>query len=165
MLKPPASRLQFVVVRDIDADVARVFDVLTSEAGMQAWIPMCRSVDWRHAAGAKTPGVGSVRHIVLAGGGVAAERIVAWERGRELHYRFDRTTLPIQQLTRDYVGVTRVDPIGAGRTRLSWSIHFDSPGVLAAASPIVRMSLRPLIASMASRLARTAPSWKRRARS
>lgn len=154
MLPKPASRLQFVIVRDIDADAARVFEVLISEAGMKAWIPMCRTAVWRHPAGAKALGPGSVRHIVLDGGIVADERILAWEPGRELHYRFDQTTLPIAGLTRNYVGVTRVEPLAAGRSRLNWAIHFDTPGALALLAPALRFSLRLLIDAMAGKLAR-----------
>jgi uncharacterized protein YndB with AHSA1/START domain len=154
MLQIPSSKLQFVVVRDIEANVERVFDVVTSEAGMKAWIPLCRSAQWRYPMGVSAPGVGSVRFIRLVAGIYAAERIVAWEAGRELHYTFDATTLPFDKLTRGYVGVMRVDPVGANRTRLTWSVYFDTPGRLNLLAPMVRASLRAFIGLMASKLKR-----------
>ena len=123
---------------------------------MKAWIPLCRSAEWRHPAGKTSPGKGSVRYIVLHGGILAAERMLAWEQDRELHYSFDQTTLPIAALTRNYVGVTRLEPISAGRTRLIWNIHFDGPGLLALSLPAVRASLYPLIVRMATQVKRVA---------
>ena len=154
MLKPPTSQQAFVIVRDIDAPVSRVFEQLTSEAGMKAWVPLCRSAQWQHPKGARGPGVDSVRDIRLHGGIIAAERMVAWDPGRELHYSFDATTLPVAALTRGYVGVTRIEARGAGTSRLHWAIHFDSPGPLALLRPLVIASLQPLVATMAGRLKR-----------
>lgn len=156
MLPTPASTLQFRITRNIDADLATVFDTLTSEAGMKRWIPLCRSAEWRHPAGMMAPGKGSVRYIVLHGRVLAAERMLAWVPGRELHYGFDQTTLPVAGLTRGYVGVTRLEPAAGSGTRLIWDIHFDAPGLLALSLPVVRASLQPLIARMATQVQRVA---------
>jgi len=158
MLAPPASKLQFEIVLDIAADAAQAFAAMVSEAGMRAWIPLCRSARWQHPPGQKAIGVASVRHILVAGGIVAAERIVAWEEGSELHYVFDKTSLPLAQLTRGYVGVMRIESADDGRSRLYWAVHFDpAPGPLASrAAPIMRATLRPFIALMARGLVRAA---------
>ena len=157
MLPQPKSPLRFTVVREINADVARAFEALTSIKGMQAWIPQCRQVRWIHPKARRQIGVDSVRHILLPGGIVAAERIVAWEAGHELHYCFDpESTFPVNALTRNYVGTTRIEALSAKRSRLTWSAHFDAPGPLALLVPLVRASLWPLISVMAWRLARHA---------
>lgn len=156
MLAAPTSRQAFVITREIDAPASRVFETLISEAGMKAWAPLCRSARWRNPADARGPGVGSVRELRMHGGVHAQERIVAWEPGRELHYVFDATTLPIAALTRGYVGVTRVEALGAARSRLTWAVHFDAPGPLALLRPAVIASLYPLIAMMADALRKRA---------
>ena len=152
MLAAPSSRQQFVIIRDIAAEPAKVFEHLTSEAGMKAWIPLCKSAQWRHAGQARGPGVDSVRQIRLHGGSVADERVLAWKAGRELHYSFDRTTFPVVGLTRNYVGVTRIDKAGRGRSRLTWAVHYDTPGVLQLSRPLVSPGLKLLIATMAGNL-------------
>jgi uncharacterized protein YndB with AHSA1/START domain len=156
MLSTPSSKLQFIAVRDVNVSPQAVFEALTSPAGMKAWVPMCRSADWRHPAGRSTPGVDSVRYIVLSGGLVAAERIIGWEEGRELQYTFDESSIPLAAVTSRYVGTTRVERGGSAQTRLSWSIYFDTPGWQRATAPIVRSSLRAFIGLMASNVRRTA---------
>lgn len=156
MPEPPASRLQFTVSREIPAAAPRLFDVLTSVEEMRRWIPLCRDVRWRHPPGRSALGPGSVRHVLLAWGFYADERITAWEAGRELHYVFAASNTPFAKPTRNYVGVMRVAPLAKGRSRLLWSIHFDTPGLLALSAPPVRMGLRRFIGRMADNISRVA---------
>jgi uncharacterized protein YndB with AHSA1/START domain len=158
MLPTPISTLQFVVIRDIAATPAGVFDALTSLAGMQAWVPMCNWVEWRHPPSRNSLGTDSVRYIVLRGGLVAAERIIAWDEGRELHYTFDESSIPLGAVTTRYVGTTRVESGGPTQTRLTWSIYFDTPGWQRALAPILRLNLRGFIGLMASNVRRIAES-------
>jgi hypothetical protein len=156
MLPTPASTPRFVVVRDIAAAHRVVFDAITSEAGMKALIPFCRSAEWRHPPGRIAPGQGSVRYIVLSGGLVAAERLIGWEAGRELQYTFDQSSIPLGAVTTNYVGATRVESLGPSETRLTWSIYFDAPGWQALLAPILRLTLRGFIGLMANNVRRTA---------
>jgi Polyketide cyclase / dehydrase and lipid transport len=156
MLPTPSSKLQFTIIRDINASMVTV---LTAESGMKAWIPLCRSAQWRPSGA--TLGVGAVRYIVLSGGIIAAERITAWEPVRELHYTFDESSIPLAAVTRNYVGITRVELLDSRCTRLTWSVHFDAPGRLKLLEPMLRASLRMFIGVMASRAARTSEVWPR----
>ncbi len=149
MLPTPTSKLQFVVIRDIEATPRAVFDALTSLAGMKAWVPLCRSVEWRHPPGKSVPGKDSVRYIVLRGGLVAAERLIGWDEGRELQYTFDTSSIPLGAVTTGYVGTTRVDGVGPASARLTWSIYFDTPGWQRPLAPLLRLSLRTFIGMMA----------------
>ena len=160
MLPVLDDKPQFVVVRDVNASSQAVFEALTSQAGMQAWVPLCRSVEWRHPVGRSDPGEGSVRHIVLRGGLVAAERIIGWEEGRELRYTFDASSIPLAKVTTGYVGATRVEG-DAARARLTWSIYFESPGWQATLAPLLRLSLRGFIGLMAGNVRRIAEAKKR----
>jgi Polyketide cyclase / dehydrase and lipid transport len=148
----PTSPLQFTVVRSINAGAAKVFDVLTSESGMKAWIPLCRCAEWRHQGEALFPGVGSIRHIVLVGGLVAAERIVGWEAGRELQYTFDQSSLPLSRVTDRYLGISQIESIDATSSCLRWSVYFDVPEGLKWLTPALRSGLRSVVGLMASRL-------------
>jgi uncharacterized protein YndB with AHSA1/START domain len=156
MLNTPRSTPQFVVVRDIDAPQSVVFDVITSEAGMRAWIPLCRVVEWRHPPGRIAPVAGSVRYIVLAGGLIAAERLIDWDEGRELQYTFDRSSIPLGAVTTNYVGATRLEAQGASKTRLIWSIYFDTPGWQALLAPVLRFNLRGFVGLMANKVCKIA---------
>jgi len=156
MLPAPASKLQLTVVREIAASPARVFAALVSPEGMQAWAPGCRSAAWLHPPGVTEPGLGSVRRLELQGSTVATERIVAWDPGRELHYAVEGQMAVITPLTRHYVGVSRVEPLGPERSRLVWKIHFDAPGWRAVTTPPLRLLMRGAIAGMADKLARFA---------
>ncbi|WP_428312998.1 SRPBCC family protein [Hydrocarboniphaga sp.] len=153
MSATPRSRQQFVIVRNVSATAERVFDVVISPAGMKAWVPMCRSAVWRHPAGTRGPGVGSVRVIEMPGGIVAEETIVYWKAGRQLNYRF-AASAPLTKVAHDYEGMTRVESTGPASCRLTWAIHFDAPGALAVLAPVVRLSLRGLIGLMVLRVVR-----------
>lgn len=156
MLKSPASKFQFAVERKVAANIDSVFEVLTSEAGMRQWISGCRSVEWRHPAGVTQPGLGSLRHIVLAGGIVAPERIIGWEQGRGLHYTFDGGSLPISRLVDDYVGVTRLEATGPNSTKLTWAVHFNPRDRFGLTGLLLRGGLRPAITLMARNIGRAA---------
>lgn len=158
-MQEPEARQQFEVVREIAASADTVFRILTSEAGMKAWAAPCRSARWVHPPGVTTPGVGSVRHLHFPGGLAAIESIVAWEPGRQLNYAFIEPglfALPFTALTRDYEGVTRVDPIGHRSCRLRWAAHFEAPGALALPAAALRHALQPVIKLVVGRIARLA---------
>lgn len=156
MLPAPASKLQVTVVHEIAASAAQVFAALTTTGGMQAWAPGCRSAEWQHPPGATQPGLGSVRRLLLQGGNVATERMVAWVPGRELHYALVDDMPVITPLTRNYVGVTRVEPLGPNASRLTWQLHFETPGLRRVTAPLLRLLMRFAIAGMAGRIAEAA---------
>lgn len=156
MLPVPASKLQLTVVREIAASAAGVFAALVSPAGIAAWAPGCRSAEWLHPQGATEPGPGSIRRLLLHGNQIANERIVAWDPGRELHYVVEGAMPVITPLTRNYVGVTRVEALGPDASRLTWQIHFDAPGFRVATTPILRVLMRGAISGMADRIAKFA---------
>jgi hypothetical protein len=155
---PPSSSLQFTIARDIDANASKVFETIVSTQGMERWAPGCERAEWLHPAGTSQPGVGSIRRLLLQGGTVATERIVAWDPGRELHYVMDAPMPIVSPLTRNYVGVTRVEPLGPDRSRLYWQIYFDTPGLLQLSAPVLRPLMKAMIGRMADKIAAIALS-------
>lgn len=158
MLRTPASPLQVTVVREIPASPEKVFATLISPQGMMLWAPKCRSAEWLHPPGATGPGIGSVRRLVLQGSTVATERIVAWDPGRELHYVMEGPMPVVTPLTRNYIGVTRVEAKGAGASQLTWQLHFDTPGLRILAAPLLRRLMQSAIADMVDKIAMAAVS-------
>lgn len=152
MLDKPPSRLRFSVSRPVAASHTRVFEALTSEAGMRRWLPMCKSARWEHPEGKTSLCVGSIRRIVLAGGIVADEKIIAWEDGVGLHYGFVNPAFPLARLTEHYVGVTRIEKTGANECILHWAAHFDGRGFKGAVAPALAATLRPMMSGMVDRL-------------
>jgi hypothetical protein len=150
----PVAKQQFVVVRDIDASAERVFDAIVSPEGMMAWVIGCRAASWQHAAGADALGVGSLRILELPGS-VVRERIVYWQAGRQLNYQLQPPS-PLQKVVTRYEGATSVTPISPSQCRLTWAIHFDTPGAQALSAPLVRPAMRVLIGQMSTQLARFA---------
>jgi uncharacterized protein YndB with AHSA1/START domain len=156
MSATPAAQQQFVITRDIDASAQQVFDAIVSTEGMLAWVIGCRAARWQHARGADAPGIGSLRILELPGS-VVQERIVHWQAGRQLNYQLQPPS-PLQKLVTRYEGVNEVIATGPASCRLSWAIHYDTPGLQALIAPGFRLAMRALIGQMATRLARFAES-------
>lgn len=152
MLATPSSKFRFVVSRPVAANHQRVFDLLVSEAGMKAWLPMCKSARWQHPPGRNEPGVGSIRLLILGPGASANERIVAYEKGLGLHYTFADADFALARLTENYVGVTEIEPTGSDSCILRWASHFDASGIKAALAPVLAFALRPMMSGMTGRL-------------
>jgi len=163
MAGTPKSQQQFVIVKTIAASASRVFDVIVSPAGMEGWIPMCRSAVWEHPRGASVIGAGSVRVITMQVGMVAREEMVFWEEGRQLNYTF-QPPIVFEKVTTNYEGVTLVEPTGPDTSRLTWSVHFDTPGLQALSKPLVKPGIYALISHMASNVVRLSESSEQFAR-
>jgi uncharacterized protein YndB with AHSA1/START domain len=156
MSATPAAKRQFTVTRDVRASAERVFEALVTPDGMKVWALGCRSASWEHPAGAGGPAEGSVRIFGLGGSDVR-ERIVHWDANRQLNYRIEPPSA-FEKIATNYEGVTAVTPTGPSSCRLTWSAHYDTPGMQAVVAPVVRLGLRVLIGAMAKRLAKLAES-------
>ncbi len=154
MSATPNAKQQFMITRDVRASAERVFDALTSPEGMTAWALGSPSASWEHAKGSKSPDVGSVR-VFGVGASDVRERIVYWEANRQLNYRIEPPS-PFEKVVTNYEAVTAVTPTGPSSCRLTWSAHYDTPGMQAVLAPVVRLGLRAVIGAMAKRLARFA---------
>jgi len=107
--------------RQVDAPAAAVFGCLADGPAWKEWLGL--DVEWT------TPephGVGTTR-TVRTRGQVIDETFLAWEPGRRMNFRFDRTTLPVAAFAEDYV----VEQTGDASSELAWSYAFEWSGPLA----------------------------------
>lgn len=70
-------------------------------------------------------GVGTTR-TVKARGNTIEEYFTAWEPGRRMAFRFERTTLPMAAFAEDYV----IEATGDNTCELAWSHAYDWGGPL-----------------------------------
>ena len=54
------------------------------------------------------------------------ETFLAWEDGRRINFRFDRTTLPLAAFAEDYV----IEPTGESSCELAWTYAYEWGGPL-----------------------------------
>jgi Polyketide cyclase / dehydrase and lipid transport len=151
----PDSRVpQFTVFAEFDASMEAVFNLMGSAEGMQKWVPLCRSVRYTHPDPRTTMGAGSVRHIALAGGAIAIERILKYEPPVRLDYTIESAVIRIDRILKGYVGVTELSARANGRCRLRWEVYFDCLGAAAIFTPVIRAALSWFIGKMVNNICR-----------
>ena len=149
----PSSPLQFSVVAELNRDIDTINILLTTGPGMEKWVPNCKSVTFTHPSGKLA--AGSYRMVYLKGGIAAEEHVTFVESPLKLNYTV-ATMMGIRftSLFDGYEGVTVLEPIGNGKYRFTWSVHYSPRGILKLIAPIVRIGLRQLIGTMVGNIAR-----------
>jgi polyketide cyclase/dehydrase/lipid transport protein len=123
------------VRRELEVDVARVFDVVVAEdvlpRVLHRWGPIPAVSGTRDLTGPwHTPG--SERTVVLADGSTARERVIAWERPEQFEYRVDRFTNPLGRMVDHALGTWSFSPTDSG-SRFAWTYTFHARGLATAA--------------------------------
>ena len=113
-----------VIRQPIAAPAAAVFGCLADGPAWKEWLGI--EVEWTSP---EPHGVGATR-TARTRGQVIDETFLAWEPGRRINFRFDRSTLPVSAFAEDYV----VDPTGNTSSELIWSYAFEWRGPLASLS-------------------------------
>lgn len=94
-----------------DVPASAVWAAMLDAKAWTEWLPITK-VTWTSP---EPFGVGTTRTVELAGH-VVEETFFAWEDGRRMAFRFERTTLPVSAAVEDY----RVVPKGNG-CELHWA--------------------------------------------
>lgn len=103
---------------DLNASADTVWSTVGNFAALERWHP---AVERSETEGS---GVGSVRNLHLAGGGLLRERLEGFDAsGRSLRYSIIDGPLPVQ----DYVSTLQVSGDG-GRSTVTWSGRFEPAG-------------------------------------
>jgi Polyketide cyclase / dehydrase and lipid transport len=123
-----------IVSRELDAGVERVFDFVVAEDVLprilRRWGPVPGVVGTSGLTGPwDTPG--SERTVLLADGGTARERVLAWERPWRFEYRVDRFTNPLGRLADHAIGSWEFAETARGSS-FRWTYAFTPRGRLAA---------------------------------
>jgi Polyketide cyclase / dehydrase and lipid transport len=130
-------------------DPARAFEAIASERELGAWLDDFVACRWTSDA---PHGVGSTRRVDLRMLRVK-ERFLAWDPGDRLTFTITASTVP---LMRRAVEDFRLSPLGPGRTRLSWTVHYELRGWASPFDAIARAVFGRLFRRSAENLTRYA---------
>ncbi len=108
----------------IEAPAADLFRCLEDGPAWKEWLNI--DVEWTSP---EPFGVGTTR-TVTTGNQTIEEYFLAWEPGRQMAFRFERTTLPVTAFAEDYL----IEPKTANSCELAWSYAYEWDGPLAALS-------------------------------
>jgi len=100
----------------INAPADRVWDTVRTFSGLERYFTMFSS------STTEGIGVGATRTVNLPDGGKFHERLESLDdESRTLTYAVLKSPLPIE----NYVGTVRVEDVGDGKSRVTWSARFD----------------------------------------
>lgn len=125
-------------VFDIARPAAEVWAELVSDAPL-AW---CRelSLDWTSP---RPFGVGTTRQAKVLGALKVQERFFVWEEGRRQAFEVTSANVPVfRRLAEDFV----VEPDGADRCTLTWSVGLEPTTLGRAGGPVNALLFRRLFA-------------------
>lgn len=110
---------RIVTERELPASAAAVFELFADPARWAEWFPAIRSGRWTSA---ETRRVGATRAVTLSTMTVY-ERFLAWEPGARFSFCFTHVSVPcfVRRLVEDY----RLEPLGAARCRLIWTVAYE----------------------------------------
>ena len=109
----------------------RVFAVLADHERWPEWFPSVSKVEVIGAA----EGVGARRRVTIPGS-VVEEEFIVWEPG--VRWSFTGTAAR-PKLTRSLVEDCRLEALGSGGTRITYTMYLDPPPLL---KPLVRLATR-----------------------
>jgi hypothetical protein len=125
-----AARQQFTYDFTIAARADIVFETIARPERLDRWIPDLNGARWLTAA---PYGVGSVREVRL-GFIRVDERVLVWEPGQRFAFSVVKASLPVlRRMVEDF----RLSSIGSDRTRVQWTIAYQTPRLL---SPLERLA-------------------------
>jgi ribosome-associated toxin RatA of RatAB toxin-antitoxin module len=113
---------QFVHTVDLDCSAEALFAVLEDPASWPVWAPGIGRVEWTSP---RPFGVGTTRTVTFWGGTQVFERFTAWTPGRELVFTILSTT---EELWTAFGEHYAVEPLGAQRCRLTWTVSYEATG-------------------------------------
>lgn len=144
-----SSPYRIEVIEEIDAPPARVFDVLADSARASDWFADIVAIRWT------TPpphGHGSERVVELRAMSVK-ERFLAWEPGERIVFHIYAITIPLVSAMLEEMILS---PLGEGRTRLVWRVHYRPAMLMRVLHPIVRAVYARIFRAAARGIARVA---------
>lgn len=117
----------------------RLFQVFEDPESWPKWAPGIGKVVWTSP---KPYGIGTTRTVIFWGGMEVYELFVKWEPGREMAFAFVGTT---QQVWTRFGEHYRVEDLGGGRCRLTWTVCYEPTGVFRTihwfAGPLMKFNL------------------------
>ena len=132
----------------LSASPERVFEVFEDAESWPVWADAITRVTWTTP---KPFTVGTKRTVDLKGGLRADEYFMAWRQNERMAFYFERTSKPVlQSFAEDY----QLEAVGNGKTKLVWRVAFESRGLMAYLSPLLRPVVRAMLARIMKGLER-----------
>jgi uncharacterized protein YndB with AHSA1/START domain len=140
-LETAPYRLKSVV--EIAASPERIFDAFEDPNSWTVWAIPITNVEWTSP---KPFGIGTTRTVTMVGNMVGEEEFIAWDRGKRMAFRFNRSsTNTMPAFAEDYV-VEELDP---GRCRVTWTMAMEPGGAsrvtMPLTAPLLRMGLQYML--------------------
>lgn len=149
---------RFDSVVAVAATPAEIFATFEDAESWPLWAPPIRRVEWTSP---EPFGVGTTRTVTMIGGLVGHEEFIAWESGRRMAFRFDAVSRKqVDAFVEDY----RVEELGRGACRVSWTMALAPIGPGRIAMPLVAPLMGIGLQWMLGRFARHVESRARAAR-
>ena len=125
---------------EVHATPEQIFEVFEDAHAWTVWAPPITNVDWTSP---KPYGVGTTRTVSMIGGLVGYEEFIAWERGKRMAFCFvGASRNNVSAFAEDY----RVTALGAGKTRVEWTMAMEPAGVgkwtMPLFAPVMRFGLQ-----------------------
>ncbi len=135
------------VRQELNCTPERLFDIFEDPHSWTQWATGLDHVEWTSP---KPFGVGTTRIVTFVGGMQIWEEFIAWERGRRLSFIVPRATkTTFERFGEDYY----VEPLGAERCRLTWTLAFNLNGpakyLQAASRPLRSVAMRKMFRDLA----------------
>ncbi len=115
---------QNTIRQQIDASADDLFRCLEDGPAWNEWLNI--DIEWTSD---KPFGIGTTRTVTGPKMRID-EYFLAWEPGRQMNFRFDRTTLPVTAFAEDYL----IESLGPDKCELVWSYAYEWDGPLRQAS-------------------------------
>ena len=134
---------RFESVVEVQASPDRIFDVFEDPKSWTVWAMPITNVEWTSP---KPFGIGTTRTVTMVGNMVGEEEFIAWDRGKRMAFRFNRSsTNSMTAFAEDYV-VEELDP---GRCRVTWTMAMEAGGAsrvtMPLTAPLLRMGLQYML--------------------
>ena len=135
---PESFRYEIV----LSASPERIFEVFEDADSWPVWADAITRVTWTTP---KPFAVGTKRTVDLKGGLSADEYFMAWTPNERMAFYFERTN---KRVLRAFAEDYQLEALGDGKTKLVWRVAFESSGLMAYLSPLLRPVLRAMLGRM-----------------
>ncbi len=123
----------FRYVIELAAPPDRVFQILGDPTQWPKWFPDMTGMRWLSPEGDRAK-VGA-RRLAETRSGDVEEHFTVWGPGKRIAFYAERMSTPLDtEFMEDY----HLEPIGAGRTKMTWLVHSRPRRGIAILHPIIR---------------------------
>ena len=148
------AKVRYVFSRELPVTPDVLFDIFEDPDSWSRWATGIGRVIWTSE---KPYRVGTTRTVVFWGGMEVYEEFLQFERGSEMAFVFYGTSeLVWTQFGEHY----RVEPVGEGSCRLTWTVAYDPAGTFGTLHPLFGWFMKLNLGSYLWRLEGYCRKWR-----